>query len=154
MVSATDLVAPPPAAVTASGTSSTDGTSAVPLLTLSLTRSAAGFSPLNSAHASCAVFSASGWIALYTVMYCSPDRMRWIAATSASWPVVGLVLGSMPAAFIAAIAPPAVPWLAGGGGGKPALPAGGNDLPHELLPPLGLPVGARVPLDDRAPARR
>src|SRR5215475_12572729 len=122
MVSATDLVVPPPVAVTAIGVSRTDGTSMVPLLVLPLTASAAGFSPLNSAHASSAVFSASGWIALYTVMYCSPDRIRWIAATSASWPQIGRVLGSIPAAFIAAIAPPAVPSLAQYAPSNPSLP--------------------------------
>src|SRR5207302_159872 len=44
-------------------------------------------------------------------MYCSPVRMRWMAACSASWPVTG---GSRltPAPFLAAIAPPAVPPLA------------------------------------------
>ena len=36
-------------------------------------------------------------------MYCSPVRMRWIAATSLSWPVVGTLFGSIPAAFIAAM---------------------------------------------------
>ena len=35
-----------------------------------------------------------------------------MAASSASWPVVGRVDGSMPAAFMAAIAPPPVPSLA------------------------------------------
>ena len=45
-------------------------------------------------------------------MYCSPVRIRWIAASSASWPVIGIGFGSMPADFIAAIAPPAMPSLA------------------------------------------
>ena len=45
-------------------------------------------------------------------MYCSPVRIRWIAATSESWPVVGIVFGSMPADFMAAIAPPIMPSLA------------------------------------------
>ena len=35
-----------------------------------------------------------------------------MAASSASWPVVGLVEGLMPLPFMAAIAPPAVPSLA------------------------------------------
>jgi hypothetical protein len=45
-------------------------------------------------------------------MYCSPARIRWIAASSASCPVTGMVFGSTPWAFIAAMAPPAVPSLA------------------------------------------
>src|SRR5690606_5833060 len=58
-----------------------------------------------------AAISASGLIALYTVMSCSPEMIRWIAASSASWPVAkGMVV--KPALFIAAMAPPAVPSLA------------------------------------------
>ena len=38
--------------------------------------------------------------------------IRWIAVSSASWPVTGIFVGSIPAAFIAAMAPPAVPSLA------------------------------------------
>jgi hypothetical protein len=77
-----------------------------------LTSPSGGSSPWASATASSAALSASGLIGLYTVMYCSPARIRWIAASSASCPVVGLVAGLMPADFIAAIAPPAVPSFA------------------------------------------
>src|SRR3981081_3103335 len=44
-------------------------------------------------------------------MVCVPATIRWIAASSASWPVIG-GRGLTPAAFMAAIAPPAVPSLA------------------------------------------
>src|SRR5258708_25396569 len=40
-----------------------------------------------------------------------PETIRWIAASSASWPVIG-GSGLTPAAFMAAMAPPAVPSFA------------------------------------------
>jgi len=90
-----------------------EGTSFWPLLVFCLARpSAADRLPLTRSTASSAACPASGLIALYTVMYCSPIRIRWIAASSASCPVVGRVEGSIPCPFIAAIAPPAVPSLA------------------------------------------
>src|SRR6476646_3453200 len=99
------------ALVTLTGTNSTDGTSTLPLFTLPFTVAASGVLPASSVTASCADASASCLIALYTVMYCSPARIRWIAASSPSCPVTG-GNGLIPAAFIAAIAPPPVPSLA------------------------------------------
>jgi hypothetical protein len=95
--------------VTATGVSSTDGTSLVSFFTVVAVPE--GALPCNRSYAICAACSASGLIALYTVMYCSPARIRWIAASSASWPVTG-GSGLNPAPFIAAMAPPAVPSLA------------------------------------------
>src|SRR5215208_1580197 len=86
------------------------GTSILPLFSFSV--ASVGFLPWASMTAHSAAFLAIGGIGLYTVMYCSPASMRWMPAASASWPVTGIVFGSMPADFIAAIAPPAVPSLA------------------------------------------
>ena len=46
-----------------------------------------------------------------------------MAGSSASWPVVGLVAGLMPAPFMAAMAPPPVPSLAARTPTKPSLPS-------------------------------
>src|SRR4029453_13836069 len=106
--------------VTATGFNSTDATSFWPLLTLSAA-DPDGFLPLTRSTASCAAPSASGLIALYTVMYCSPVSSRCTAANSASCPVTGGI-GLMPWPFIAAIAPPAVPSLAAYTPTNPVLP--------------------------------
>ena len=96
---------------TATGVNSTDGTRRRRLSVEPLTSQAGGASRRRSATARVAAASASGVIALYTVMYCSPARIRCTAASSASWPVTGGGAAN-PVAFIAATAPPAVPSLA------------------------------------------
>src|SRR5437588_6271492 len=55
-------------------------------------------------------------------MYWSPERIRWIPASDASWPVLGRVAGLMPADFMAAIAPPAMSSLAPYTPANPLLP--------------------------------
>ena len=96
--------------VTATGLSSTDVTSLVPLFLVTVCWPVY-CSPVAAAIAISAAISASGLIALYTVIPCWPEMIRWIAASSASCPVVnGMVVKPLP--FIAAIAPPAVPSLA------------------------------------------
>src|ERR671933_473039 len=98
--------------VTDTGVSRMEGTSLSPLLVVAPWVAFAGIETFVArSNARTAASSASGLIALYTVMYWSPVRMRWMAANSASCPVTG-GQGLTPAAFIAAIAPPAVPSLA------------------------------------------
>src|SRR3954452_3398117 len=97
-------------AVTGTTFSLSVATSILPLFSLAV--ASVGFLPWASIVAHSAALSASGLIGLLNVIFFSPARIRWIPATSASWPVVGIVFGSMPADFIAAIAPPAVPSLA------------------------------------------
>src|SRR5882757_2254773 len=100
------------ALVTDTGVRIVDGTFFNPLLVVPLIGGVGGFWPLASATEIVAAAGASSFTALYTVMNCWPARIRWIAASSASCPVVGRVAGLMPAEVIAAIAPPAVPSLA------------------------------------------
>src|SRR5436190_17517657 len=97
-----------PLFVTATGVRITDGMLAPLLGVFWFTSPERGCVFLTTATARSAASLASVVTALYTVMYCVPARIRWTPASDASWPVVGLVLGLMPADFMAAIEPPAM----------------------------------------------
>src|SRR6185312_746139 len=90
--------------VTTVGTNSADGV-------LNSVASGLGVWPLSNWTATSAAFSATILMGLEMVLYWSPLMIRWIAAISASLPVTG-GMGDTPAAFRAAIEPPAVPSLA------------------------------------------
>src|SRR5215208_5245277 len=83
------------------------------------------------------------------VLNWSPARMRWIAATSASPPVIGTVPGLIPADSIAAMAPPAIPSLAEYTPTNPFLPTAVIALLHLALGLVRAPVGGVVLLGDR-----
>ena len=121
--------------------SRTDGTCLAPLSTSALARSAGGSSPWAIGTASSAAVSAIWMIGWYTVISCSPERMRWTPASSASWPVTKRLAGSMPADFSAAIAPPAIPSLATYTASKPSSPSEVTDCSISCWARSGLQSG-------------